>query len=595
MRASGVRPAENVGMAADDELSRSVPKRTSVSSAGTTTESPWIIVALRTRRRVQRWSLILLGVLAVFITLTLLPGRTSIPPLVESDYCYQLLAVDRMCAGHGFTSLQPVAPLQPWEWQYDWGFLTQWPIGYPLLIWALRRITGLSTLGACGWVSVAACALALVGWFVWIKRIAPRGITGVPLAAVAAGCAGSVGLLINPTTDAILVAGLPFILLLTTEGASALTLSSGVSPRRRALPSFIWAGLLAGGLFWIRYAAIFIPFAIGVFLLIEWIIRRRVGLRHVLAFGFTAAGPIVMLLAINRLFGAGPAQTQLNLGQSVGFDLSVGMIATAWWNFTDFGFYDCHRFSHWVFALWPIVLIAGGLYLKPTRKELRSLLAQPGVCLSGCVVAALFVVLIGATTLFGDKFDYVGLGRYYQPIKPLYFVLFVMPLLLIPRRLVKIGVGVVLLVGCSWLVRQEWPRPYQRWLAAERERTTYGQWAQCFTPNADALYNWLKEQASPELVVISNFHEYIALETQLPTLPIPPDVPTLDRWLSRIAQARNITSPRVLFVLDPDNKWRDYWIPEPAKVIRVFDLEGRIITHARGSAQVYQYQGPVTP
>ena len=174
-----------------------------------------------------RWWAVGGAFLVVFAILALLPSRSAIPPLVESDYCYQLIAAERMSAGLGPTSLQPVAPLQPWEWQYDWGFLTQWPVGYPLMVWAVRQTTGVGTIAACQWISVAMCALALVGWFTWVKRAVPRGICGTLLSAVAAACSVSAAMLINPSTDAILVAVLPFTLLGTVLAVERIALLRG--------------------------------------------------------------------------------------------------------------------------------------------------------------------------------------------------------------------------------------------------------------------------------------------------------------------------------------------------------------------------------
>ena len=48
-----------------------------------------------------------------------------------------------------------------------------------------------------------ACAVALVGWFAWSRRLLPKGIAGILLAAVAAGSAVSTAALINPGTAAI--------------------------------------------------------------------------------------------------------------------------------------------------------------------------------------------------------------------------------------------------------------------------------------------------------------------------------------------------------------------------------------------------------
>ena len=581
------------------------------------------------------------AVVVIYLTLTALPGRTRIPPRVSSDYCYQLLAANRLYDGLGLTTLQPVAPLQPWEWRNDWSFLTQWPAGYSLCVWGIRRVTGASALEALRWINVASCALALVGWFVWVKRVSPRGVTGTLLAAVAAGCSVTVAFLIDPTTDVVVVALLPYALLLTSKAVACRNVvlperrgemfvdadrSDAVLPARRETNAtdsrlILWlvsAGLIAGGLFWIRYASVFIPLGIGTYLFIEWMVRRRVRLRDILSFTIAAAVPMFLLLAVNRVFGQGSAQSQMNLGGALGFHFKPTMLATAWWNFTALGFYDYHRLARWAFALWPMLVIVGMIFWKKKRISQGHLLERldkqtlgvrplayarvsdrcslDGWLLSACVVGALFVVLIGTTSVFGDKFDYVALERYYRPVRPLYFVLFATPVLWasahaarISRRIIRVAACVTLLIACSWLVSHEWPRPYQRWLAAEREATPSGYWARCFTPGAAKLYGWLKEQASPELIVVSNFHEFVALETGLPTLPIPKNRATLDDWVTHITTARGITAPRVLFVLDPDIKWREYWIPTSDEIVACFALEPESDSVDSINATVYGY------
>jgi len=82
----------------------------------------------------------------------------------------------------------------------------------------------------------------------------------------------------------------------------------------------------------------------------------------------------------------------------------------------------------------------------------------------------------------------------------------------------------------------------------------------------------LKGQNDPSLVVISNFHEYITLETMIPALPIPPDWATLDEWLARIRTSRRISAAHPIFVLDPSNKWRSGWIAPPEEIVETFNL-----------------------
>jgi len=582
----------------------------------------------------------------VFAALTLLTGWAGIPPLLHSDYCYLLLAADRFTDGHGLTSLQPVAPHQPWTWQYDWAFLTKWPAGYPLLISAIRASAGIDTITAGKWLNVFACAAGLVAWFMWLRRCLPGGVAGTLLAAIAAVCAFPVTMLIDPSTDVILIAVLPLVLLLTTRALNVRREShDGRSPNAR-VTRLALAGLAAGVLFWIRYASVFVPVAIGLYLIVEWrrsdspsgilnaplkiyprrrhrlssrsprhevsgfdglerpsrshtqqaLARAVVEARHVFVFGACAALPIAALLIVNRAFAGGPVQDQLNLGDTVKLSLPLGLLGRAWWNFTDLGFYDYHRFAHWVFALWPIVVLAGAATIRPARRALRSFLTAPHVLLSLLTTASALGMLIAATALFGEKFNYVGLERYYYPVRPLYFVLFVAPLLMLPWRLIRAAMCLGLVVACSWIVQQEWGRPYSRALAADRPATPLGQWSRCFEPGAAVLYDWLRSQAGPDLIVISNFHEYIALETGIPALPVPSDaagrlaphaLSMLDDWTTRIGTARRIINPRVLFVLDPHNKWRDYWIAPPGAVIETLNL--RPAPHVPDGLRNYVY------
>ncbi|UCE61662.1 MAG: hypothetical protein JSU63_07920 [Phycisphaerales bacterium] len=582
---------------------------------------------------VSWWGLVA-GIAGLSCVLGALVLRFPVVPLVESDYCYLLMAADRMYSGLGFTSLQPVAPHQSWDWAYDWGFLTQWPIGYSLLVWAIRLMSDWSTLVACKWISVVACATALAAWFVWMRTIMPRGVTGVVLSAVAAACSLPAALLVNPSTDLLLIALLPVVLLLTNEAVRSLGNDADARGRQQAMGYLALAGMTAGALFWLRYASIFLPSAVCVYLLIELWRRLRPGMtiRHIVVFTSCAAWPVVTLLLINRALSPGPLQAQLNLGQSIRVDYSPGLISHVWWMFTNLGFYDYHWFTHWVYALWPAAIVVIAMSLPPMRRALRSYLGGPSVCLSAIVVIMMLVMLIAATTLFGDKFNYVGLERYYLPIRPLYFLLFAAPVLLIPRRSVKVLALAGLLIACSWIIGQDWVKPYRRWHTAgapslsqtragdgqaltdrvtradvlhkpfptlkedetptvrtTRKATSYGQWSRCFEPGADTLFEWLVYRASPDLVVVSNFHEYLALETGVPTLPIPKDAETLMTWVRRICAARDVSGVEVLFVLDPDNKWRDHWIAAPADIVQTFALSHSAVNLSGISAWVFEY------
>jgi len=287
-----------------------------------------------------------------------------------------------------------------------------------------------------------------------------------------------------------------------------------------------------------------------------------------------AAGPVVIMLSVNRVFGSGATLSQFNLGHTIHLDMSAGDFARAWWNFTDLGFYDYHWFSHWFFAVWPVALLSGVLIFRGSRRAFLKFTSLPEVRLSIAVTVSSLAMLIAASGLFGDKYDYVGLERYYLPIRPLYVLLFVAPISYVPLRTVKAVACVGLALACSWLVEVEWTRPYKRRLADMEAVTPYGQWARCFEPGAADLYGWLDARAGSDIIVLSNFHEYIALETGIAALPIPKDEDTLNDWVERRCVSRGVTSPRVLFVLDTENKDREYWIASPDTIVRSFALTG---------------------
>jgi len=505
-----------------------------------------------------------LGV-AIAALLFALPGRSAIAPRIQADNNYIYLAADRLLAGQGLTSLLPLAPVQPWEWQADWAFLTQWPMGYPVLLCAVRLLVGCTTVQAGQIVAVLSCAAAVVAWFAWARRVLPRGTAATMLGAVAAGSAVSTEALINPQTDTIVVALLPLVLLAV----------HGASTQRRAQGFWlIAAGLFAGLLCWIRYAAIYIPLAGGLFLIAEWIVRRRVRFRSVAAFAAGAALPVLALVVVNRVYGSAvPVQMQYNLGSRIGFAMDPTVPVTVWWRFTDLPFYNHVRYSHWMFAAVVPLGAVGVVCIRSSwRKAARSLVTSPGFILSACVVGSLFLLLIGVSEFCRAKHSYVTIDRYYLAVRPLYFLLFLGPLLAIPTRSVRAMACLPLLLCLSWYVQVEWPRPYKRWLAAQRPFTEYGRWAVCFEPGGNGLYRWLRERNVPDLIVCSNFHDEIAVETWLPACPLPVDEQQLARWVERIRDARDIDEPKVLFVLDPSNHTRDYYLPPPRDVIARFAL-----------------------
>ncbi|MGB0716628.1 MAG: hypothetical protein ACPGXK_12155, partial [Phycisphaerae bacterium] len=466
-----------------------------MSTEGTYVETPSVDSRHRTRYTIAIHVAVGTGLAAL---LFLFAGNAGIPPLVESDYCYLLTAADRFADGKGLTATQPVAPLQPWEWQRDWSFLTKWPCGYPMMIAVAKIFTG-DTLVACRLVAAIACAAACIGWFLWARRCTPQGMPGILLAVLTASCSISLAGVMNPSTDQLLIAAIPYILLLVIEGIGE---KQQGPPRIGGAPYFgylIAAGLLSGMLFWIRYASIFVPAAVAFFLVLIAFSRRRTAyFRSLQAFCFSALAPIVILVSMNRALGAGAStQEQLNLGHSVGFHLSLNMLATAWMNLTEYSFYAHKPAARWLFACWPAILAMICLGIPQFRQTMLSHFRRPAVMLSASMVFMLLLVLTLVTTLFAAKFNYIALDRYYQPVKPIYFLLFVAPLIALPWKPARWMVAVCAGLGISWFAQHEWPKTYQRWIAAEREVTPYGQWANCFSPNAAKVYSTVQALNAP--------------------------------------------------------------------------------------------------
>jgi len=235
-----------------------------------------------------------------------------------------------------------------------------------------------------------------------------------------------------------------------------------------------------------------------------------------------------------------------------------------------------------------VLLLIAACY-RPARVAMTGYLSTPVIALSVVTLMVLLGMLVAATGFFGEKYHFVGLDRYYLPAKPLYFLLFVGPLLLIRGRAIQVTVSVVMLVGCSWIVQQEWTRPYERWLAANREVTSYGEWARSFSPGADELYRHLKGEKSDELIVVSNFHDYITLETGIAAVPIPASPEILGSWVERIMKARKIDRCRVMFVIDPDPRWRSYFATPIDQVIDRFGLTDRKPLPSNATAMVFGY------
>jgi len=531
--------------------------------------------AARLSRTILRWSLWFALTAVVVTGLFWLPGRGAIAPSIVGDNAYIFLAADRLYAGHGATSTPPKAPFQPWTWRADWAFLTQWPVGYPLLICGVRALTQAATAKAATCLSVVCCGVGLVAWLAWMIRCVGRRLAGITIALTAALAAFSIDQLVNPASDTVLLAMTPVVLLIASIvlrfDARADTSDS---IRRPSHFGMIVLGLAAGGLFWIRYAAAFVPVGVGAYLTIAWLVSRHIGFKHVAVYGVSAAVPIVVLIVVNRVMGLGASvQEQLNLGQQAALAFDWRIAVDLWRNFTTQTPYAHRPESYWFFtAGLPLIAWTLPMLSRESRAALRRFIANPAVLLSMAMVASMFGLLAAATILFRGKYNYAELDRYYLSIRPFYWLLFVGPLAATPKTSIRVGVAMLMVAFGGWFVRQDHVRTYQRIAQKQTERTDYGRWAQRFEPNSRELFAWLSAQAGDNLVVFSNFQDDIALETQIPACPVPESQAELNEWLDTIRTVRGVESLRLLFVLEPDNPHRDYFQPTAAQTIETFDL-----------------------
>lgn len=509
---------------------------------------------LRRRRMLLHrcaWVSVTLGVVAALVAL---PHRRDIAPIIETDNTYIFLAVDRMYEGDGPTALPVRMCLTSVTWRGDWEFLTEWPMGYPLLLYAARMVLGVDSVTAGVSLSVLGCGVALVGWFAWIKRCLPKRLPATLIALVATASTFSISNLVNPRADIIIIALVPLVLLLAAHGLGWKRESGG--PERVSLGWMALLGLVAGALYWIRYAAIFVPVGIGLYLLAEWWVRRRVSLKVVVVYGISSLAPILLLVVINRVFGNNEC-TQYQLpppGYHNPYKVNAELFQTMWSFFSNQTPYYYRSEQPWFFA--QVLPIAGSLLpllFSRSRQAMKAFLSSPPVLLSVILTAALLVELVAATALFGRHYYLVA--RHYQPIGPFYFLLFVGPLLTFKSRGVRAAACVPLVLACAWYVDRDACATYARRLAADRTVTDYGRRGQHFEPHSRILYSWLRAQKGGDLVVFSELPYEIAIETGIPACFIPLNVEEMNTgWLAPIARTRGIEKLRLLFVLDPSSE-----------------------------------------
>lgn len=541
----------------------------------------------------------LIGSLLYFV-----PARAVLPPLVESDYAYQLIAAKRFVAGEGLTSLQPVAPGQPWTLRYDFGFLTQWPLGYPLLIGTLSKIAHASVIECARFIALIALSTALAGWILLIRSILPVGL-GRNVIAILAACTGvHAGMLINPSTDAIVLALIPLVAIGVLRAVERFERPSDDLPETRSfshLARFLALGIAAGLLVWFRYAAIFVPAGIALTLALRCagahraevdisgtsLRPARTRIAATLAFSFGAAASVGALLLINVIAGeSAGVQQSLNLGTSTGASFTFSLFWSAWRTLTDFGFYAHRPGVTTAIRTAPVLVVLAVLLSSRFRRSATAWARSPRGSLVCCLAFSLVAMIVTATALFGEKYDYVSLARYYLPARPIGLGMLLGAFLLTGRPILRTAAGLVAIAMLLWVVQIDAVRTWQRWAGDARERTPSGAWNKCYEGSGETLYAWADERSRFGDVLVSNFHEFVAFETGSLVLPVPPARGALDRWLETADRLGRASGPRpdragerqpredrrVFFLLDPDNKWRSYWIDSPDSIVQQFGL-----------------------
>ncbi|UCG33866.1 MAG: hypothetical protein JSU68_04360, partial [Phycisphaerales bacterium] len=486
-----------------------------------------------------------------------------IPVRVQADNCQILLAVDRLSQGFGPTTIYPKAP------ETDWSFINHWPVGYPLLLWAVKTAAGTTTITAARVVNVAAYALALIAWAVWLRRCLPRSRTADLLAVTAAVMAVSATHFWRPSTDMILVALTPLILLWVDDlmCRNAVTAGSTCRPRWWSLALL---GLAAGGITWLRYTGLFLTLGLTLYFIACWLRRTGFRFRHLAAFCLGCLVPLVLLAITNATF----ARSMIDEPASAfGVRFEWSWFATWWRHFAQLPLFTSQwRAPHLYACYFPVAVV---LYLVATRGSRRAaadFFRRPAVQLSLCAVAGMFALMMIYRIFAWSFFVTPAEPRYLMPVRPFYLLAFVGPLLVIPWQRLRQLLWLPLAACLVWLVQAEWIDAARTWAAEHHSVTAYGRQAVTFQNDPDGLYTWLRRQNALDLIIFSNFFDDIALETHIAAQPLPEDVNELHDRVVRITRARNISTPRVLFVLNPDNIWRTYYLPVH-EAIQTFGLK----------------------
>jgi len=168
-------------------------------------------------------------------------------------------------------------------------WITWWPPSTQMVVWPLVR-AGMSIGGAVQAVACAALLLGSLGWTRWWSRFALPERMIVSVAILMPWLRYASNAVFQYSAEILAFAATPWILL------AVLDLVERPGRWQRAG----LAGLLAGGMYWLKYSSVFIAASVIAFAGAQlWHRDRRSALIAVAA----CAVPVVALSAINRVYG----------------------------------------------------------------------------------------------------------------------------------------------------------------------------------------------------------------------------------------------------------------------------------------------------
>ena len=231
---------------------------------------------------------------------------------------------------------------------------------------------------------------------------------------------------------------------------------------------------------------------------------------------------------------------------------------------------------HWPLALPAVLSTLCALLLLlrfipvASLDRLREYQAGPHYRVSLCMLGAFLPLIIVASV--AESYDYTVNPRQFIYVRPLLFVLAVVPLLAtFTRRRVpwNIAGGVLL----AWIALHQVeslrldmlnrPRPYP---------SPYGRDDLNYRPVLPALIDWLEQNTSSTDLVISGYYDEICLESGLPVKHLLPDMASVEATARLLSRERGHTIDRLVLVL-PSTSYGHRELPSRSELLTEFGLQ----------------------